>query len=212
MKKLTKLTVALLTLVMVFSLCACGGASLEKDIVGTWKIEYDMGEVMAAEMGEDFADFDSSLEMTLLFDFTEDGEYKMYVDEETFEENFNAWLADFCAYSVDMMYEMYAEMDMSKEDVDALMEDEFGMSLEDYLLTSMEAEMDVEALMADMIVEGEYKVKGDKLFLSEDGEFDDDSYDVCSISGDTLKMETPDGDDEEILPGLGYPLEFERVD
>ena len=57
MKKLTKLTVALLTLVMVFSLCACGGASLEKDIVGTWKIDYDMGEQMAAEMGSDFADF-----------------------------------------------------------------------------------------------------------------------------------------------------------
>lgn len=210
MKKLTKLTVALLTLVMVFSLCACGGESLKKDIVGTWKIDYDMGEQMSAEMGSDFADFESSLEITLKFDFTEDGEYKMYADD-SFEENFDAWLADVCDYSVTMMYETYAEMGMSKEDVDTLMQDEFGMSLEDYLVTSLEAEMDVEALMAEMVVEGEYKIEGDKLFLSdEDGDFDEDSYDICTISGDTMKLETPDGDETEILPGLAYPLELER--
>lgn len=210
MKKLTKLTVALLTLVMVFSLCACGGASLEKDIVGTWKIDYDMGEQMSAEMGSDFADFESSLEITLKFDFTEDGEYKMYADD-SFKENFNDWLADLCDYSVDMMYEIYEEMGMTKEDVDTLMEDEFGMSLEEYLVTSLEAEMDVDALMEEMVVEGEYKIEGDKLFLSdEDGDFDEDAYEICTISGDTMKLETPDGDETEILPGLAYPLELER--
>lgn len=209
MKKLTKLTVALLTLVMVFSLCACGGASLEKDIVGTWKIDYDMGEQMAAEMGSDFADFESSLEITLKFDFDEDGEYKMYADD-SFKDNFDAWLDDVTAYSVNMMYETYEDMGMTKEDVDTLIKDEFGMTLEEYFAETLEASMDVDALMDEMVVEGEYKIEGNKLFLGEDGDFDEDAYDVCTIDGDTMTLETPDGDDMEILPGLSYPLELER--
>ena len=210
MKKLTKLTVALLTLVMAFSLCACGGKSLEKDIVGTWKIDYDMGEQMSAELGSDFADFESSLEITLKFDFNEDGEYKMYADD-SFEDNFKAWLEDVCAYSVDMMYDMYEEMGMSKEDVDTLFEDEYDMSLEEYFMSAMEAEMDIEAMMEEMVTEGEYKVEGDKLFLTdEDGDFDEDAYEICTIEGDTMTLETPDGDETEILPGLAYPLELER--
>jgi len=209
MKKLTKLTVALLTLVMVFSLCACG-ASLEKDIVGTWKIDYDMGEQMTAEMGSDFADFESSLEITLKFDFTEDGEYKMYADD-SFKDNFDAWLDDVTVYSVNMMYETYEDMGMTKEDVDTLIKDEFGMTLEEYFAETLEASMDVDAMMDEMVVEGEYKIEGNKLFLGdEDGDFDEDAYDVCTIDGDTMTLETPDGDDMEILPGLSYPLELER--
>ena len=209
MKKLTKLTVALLTLVMAFSLCACG-ANLEKDIVGTWKIDYDMGDQMAAEMGEDFADFDSSLEITLKFDFDEDGEYKMYADD-SFKDNFEAWLDDVTVYSVEMMYETYEEMGMTREDVDTLIKDEFGMTLEEYFAETLKASMDVDALMDQMVREGEYKVEGNKLFLSdEDGDFDEDAYDVCTIDGDIMTLETPDGDDMEVLPGLSYPLELER--
>lgn len=210
MKKLTKLTVAVLTFVMLFAMCACGGSSLEKDIVGTWKLDYDMSEQMAEEMGDDYADFDGKLEITLKFDFTKDGEYKMYADD-SFKDNFNAWLSDVCVYSVDMMYTTYEEMGMTRDDVDTLFRDEMGMSLSEYFEAALAEALDVEAMMDEMVTEGDYKVDGDKLFLSdEDGEFDDNAYDICTISGDTLKIESPDGDEDEILPGLSYPLSFER--
>lgn len=201
MKKLTKLTVALLTLVMAFSLCACGNGSLEKDIVGTWELDYDMGDALAESMGEEFADFDSSLEITLLFEFDKDGEYVLSADEDEFKDNFEKWVDDFSVFGANYMYDMYYEMGYSKEDVDAMMIESYGMDVEEMLRSTFEEEMDLDALLADMVTEGEYEIDGD--ILSMDG----DEYEI-SISGNKMTMDSEDED--EIVPGLSFPLELKR--
>ncbi len=182
----------------------------KENIVGTWKIQYDMGELIVTEMGDEYADLESNLVIILKYEFTDDGEYKMYADD-SFRENFRIWLEDVCEYSVETMYVMYEERGISREEVDSLLEDEFGMSLTEYFVTTMEAELDIEAMMEDMIMEGEYEYKNGKLFLSDEyGNFSEYVYDICTISGDTMLLEDPTGSEIEILPGLAYPLELER--
>ncbi|MCH5276129.1 MAG: hypothetical protein J1E65_09830, partial [Lachnospiraceae bacterium] len=129
MKKLTKLTVLLLALVMVFSLCACGGSDAGKDLIGTWAIDYDMADVLADELGGDYADFHAPLKMTLLFDFNDDGTFKMYIDESSFTTNFNTWMDAFIDYSMDIVYEEFeTSYGMSREETDAAVLENFGMS------------------------------------------------------------------------------------
>ncbi len=58
-------------------------------ILGTWRMECDFSEAITAEMGPEFDDFDAPFIVNIMFGFYEDGTFKMYVEEESFRENFN---------------------------------------------------------------------------------------------------------------------------
>ena len=214
MKKLTKLTVLLLTMVMALSLCACGGKDTGKDLVGTWALDCDLANAMAEELGEEYADFSAPLNLTILFDFNEDGTFRMYVDDAAFEGNFNSWMDEFIAYSVEMMYGMFEDQGMSREDADAAVLESFGMSMEDYMREQIAGALDVSELTAEMESTGNYKTKGDKLYMAEESEeFDDNSYDIFTVDGNSLTLELPEGADPsegEIVPGLEYPLNLQK--
>lgn len=214
MKKVSKVVVVLLTLAMVLSLCACGGGDNGKELVGTWGLEYDMADLLAGEMGDEFADFTAPLEISICFEFKEDGTFRMFGEEASFKANFATWLDEFVAFGTDIMYKEFDAQGLSQEEADAAFQESQGTSISDYLRTTFETSVDIDALLAEMALSGTYETSGDKLYMAQDGEsIDKNAYDVFTVDGSKLKLELPAGVDAsegEILPGLSYPLEFTK--
>lgn len=215
MKKMSKMLAVLLAFVMTLSLFGCGGSDSGKDLIGTWSIDYDLAELLSSELGEDFADFNAPLVMTICFEFKEDKTYTMYGEPESFKANFNTWLEEFLTFGTDVLYATFAEQGMDKEGADAAFEESYGCSITDYMRQTFEAELDMDALLDEMSTSGKYDTSGDKLYMANEGEeIDKNAYDMFTVSGGTLKLELPSGADQsqtEILPGLEYPLELKKV-
>lgn len=216
MKKLTKLTVLLLALVMVLSLCACGGKDdAGKALIGTWALDCDLADAMADELGSDYADFNAPLKMTILFDFNEDGTYRMYIEESSFTDSFNSWVDAFIDYSEESVYVMFEEdFGMSREETDAAILEGYGMTMREYMYETMGSQLDAGDLVSEMESKGTYETKGNKLYLAEGSDKIDESYyDVFTVDGNKLTLELPDGVDKsqaEIVPGLSYPLNLQK--
>ena len=215
MKKVSKVIVVLLTLAMALSICACGGGDDNgKALVGTWGLEYDLSGMLAGEMGEEYADFTSPLEMSICFEFKEDGTFAMFGEEESFKANFATWLDEFVTFSSEIVYKEFDAQGLSREEADANFQEQQNTTIPEYLRSMFEASVDVDALLAEMAINGTYETSGDKLYMAEDGEsIDKNAYDVFTVDGNNLKLELPAGVDAsegEILPGLSYPLEFTK--
>lgn len=216
MKKGSKLLVLLLALVMALSICGCGGSDSGKDLIGTWSLDYDMADLLAGEMGEEFEGFNASLVMPICFEFREDKTFTMYGEPEAFKANYNTWLDEFLAFATDVMYTEFANQGLEdKAAADAAFEEAYGTGITDYLRQTFEAEVDVDSLLGEMTTDGKYDTSGNKLYMAEEGtEIDKNAYDVFTVSGDTLKLELPSGADPsegEILPGMEYPLELKKA-
>lgn len=210
MKKVSKLVAMLMVLVMTLSLTACGG-NAGKDLIGTWSMSCDLSDMMAEQMGSEFADFDSSFVITLKFAFNEDGTCKVYVDEEELGGTLDTWMNDLIAYAVDMTYDMFEEQGIDRETADGMIQEQYGTTMEEVLRQQMEGSIDASDLAASVEVNGVYEVKGNKLYMSEGSEINKNEYDLFKISGDTLTLELADGvEAEEIIPGMSYPLTLTR--
>ncbi len=206
MKKITKLVALVLGMVMVLSLCGCGDES--KKVVGRWAYEIDMQEMLMEEMGDEFAGFESSLVITLYFDFNEDGTMALSADKEKFVANYDAWLNDFSGFAADMIYEQMEAAGYSKEDVDAA----YDGSVQDYFIEVMNQSVSAEDLADEMKNEGVWKAKGGKLYISEGDEVQSNSYDLYEIEGDTMTLNMPEGaSDDTLVPGMEYPIVLKKV-
>lgn len=211
MKNVRRLVVSLLALVMVLSMCGCGGKS--GDVTGTWSLEYDLSNALAGEMGEEYADFNSPLVMKMMFEFNADGTFRIYTEEASFVANFEKWVDEFVTFSVDVMYDSLKEENgLEKEEADSMFETAYGMGIEEFLREYISAELDAKELVQDMSTSGKYETSGDKLYMAEGSEsIDKNSYDVFTVNGDVMKLELPAGAaNEEIVPGLSYPLELKK--
>ena len=192
---------------------AIAGLPADGTLTGLWKMEYDVSQEIVADMGDEFDDFRTPLVIPLMFEFNEDGTFRMYVGEE-FKENLDTWMDEFIRYSTDMLYDMLSDMGLSKKQADAMIEEQFGVSLEDYIRQEAEDAMDtgdIEELIATE-ESGYYEARGDRLYISDEyGEWDEDSYEIFQVEGDTLTFMLPEGmESEEILPGLNYPFTLTR--
>lgn len=214
MKKVSKMLAVLLALVMALTICGCGSDG-GKDLVGTWSLEYNLADMLAGEMGEEYADFNTPLMMSICFEFKDDKTFTMYGEPESFKANFSTWLDEFLAFSTEMMYTEFSNQGLDKDAADAAFEETYGSSITDYLRQAFESEVNVDSLLDEMTTNGKYDTSGNKLYMAEEGEeIDKNAYDVFTVSGDTLKLELPSGADPsqgEILPGLEYPLEFKKA-
>lgn len=215
MKKVSKMLAVLLALVMALTICGCGGSDGGKDLVGTWSLEYNLADMLAGEMGEEYADFNTPLMMSICFEFKDDKTFTMYGEPESFKANFSTWLDELLAFSTEMMYTEFSNQGLDKDAADAAFQETYGSSITDYLRQAFESEVNVDSLLDEMTTNGKYDTSGNKLYMAEEGEeIDKNAYDVFTVSGDTLKLELPSGADPsqgEILPGLEYPLEFKKA-
>ena len=206
MKKFSKIAALIMVLTLTLALVGCGDES--RKLIGKWGMKYDMHDAVLEEMGDDFADFKSSLIVTIFFEFKEDDTVEMSVDEAEFADNYASWLDDFSEYAANQIYDSFPEY--SKADIDAV----YAPSVKEYIKSMMEEQVQPEDITAEMHTSGVYKAKGGKIFMNNGDEIDKTSYDLYSISGDTLTFELPKNaevEDDSMLPGMEYPLVFTKV-
>lgn len=170
----------------------------EAYLIGNWKITMDYSALMGI-MYEELAGMDIPLELTLLLTFHEDGTYYFGLDEDALMETYTNYLLEFT-------YRTFEDEGMTREDADEMIEYAYGVTMEEYIIMLCETEM--ENMSEDLYESGSYTIEGNKLYLG-----DREDYEVFTVSGDTLTVDLPgDSAGTEILPGLGYPMIFERVD
>ena len=201
MKK--KFLLILLTVFMAFALAACGGEKDDKgskaSINGIWALEYDGSEQVSAELGGD-----ATFVFTIIMEFNSDNTMRMYADVDSLK---NA-MSNLTPFMVQIMYEqLEAELGYDKETADKFVQEQSGMTIQEFCETQLIDLMDFDDLTEEFNVTGTYKVKGDKLYLADDdGVFDD--YVIFSVDGDTLTLNDPSGADE--IEGLKLPLKLKR--
>ncbi|MDE6063304.1 MAG: zinc-ribbon domain-containing protein [Lachnospiraceae bacterium] len=183
-------------------------------ILGTWRMQCDLSEAIVSELGPDFEDLEAPFIVDMMFEFGEDGTFRLYVDEESFRENFNAWLDEVLAYAANIMYDMFEDMGLSKKEADELVQELYGMTMEEYLKESMMTEIDVEEMIEEILasvdINGIYRVEEDRLYMAEQ-EINENQYDIFHFEEDKLIIGLSDGaDSSEILPGIAYPFELIR--
>lgn len=211
MKRISKIVTMLLACIMLFSLVGCGKSDTGKALYGTWSMDVDLSQELNRQMGDEFAGFDGKLVITMKFDFNEDGSFKMYVDSDALKESFATWLDSFATFSLDVMYAQFEDMGLSREDADELVQSQYNCTMEEYIRNTMESSVNVDAMAAEMKMEGIWEAKGDKLYMSEDDEIDVNRFDIFSVSGDTLTLNLPEGaEDESDIPGLQYPYTLHK--
>ena len=178
-------------------------------VIGKWAYEMDLQDMIVEEtFGEDFADFKSTLPITLYFDFQDGSKLELTVDEDAFLDAYDNWLDDFCSFAADYLYRIAADSGMTKSEVDSM----FGGNAEDYFRDAMNEEIDPKDLVKEMKNSGVWEVKDGKLYISEGDEIEANSYDNYKIDGDTMTITLPEGaTQEELIPGMEYPLTLKKV-
>ena len=188
------------------------GIPVDTSLVGKWKLEYDMNDIIAETVGEDMDNFDSEFYVTFIFEFTEDGICRLSLDEDSFVKSFDSWKDDLLDYLIDMALEEYiSDGSMTKKEFEKAFKSTYGMTLKEYFSEMLDEELDVSELLDETETEMKYYVEGDKLYLVDDTDTED-YYENFYIEGDTLVL-GGDGSlsEAEILPGLSYPLQLTKV-
>ena len=188
------------------------GIPVDTSLVGKWKLEYDMNDIIAETVGEDMDNFDSEFYVTFIFEFTEDGICRLSLDEDSFVKSFDSWKDDLLDYLIDMALEEYiSDGSMTKKEFEKAFKSTYGMTLKEYFSEMLDEELDVSELLDETETEMKYYVEGDRLYLIDDTDTED-YYENFYIEGDTLVL-GGDGSlsEAEILPGLSYPLQLIKV-
>ena len=210
----------ILSVLLVLALCAAmltvfTGCGNEADkVLGTWRGEVDMTGIINDELAADptLAGYFniSDFRVTMVMTFNEDGTYYSTIDADSVQAAMEGMIADMA----DGIYAMFEDelaasgLDMSVEELLEMS----GMTMDD-VMYEMTAAMDtgvIDMVVAEATLEGNYEVKGDKLFLSDglDYAVDPSVYEVISVDGSTLTLKESVGGEADTF-GV-YPVVFTK--
>ncbi|MBQ8238952.1 MAG: hypothetical protein IJZ39_13605 [Oscillospiraceae bacterium] len=164
------------------------------DLQDKWTAELALPSEMLGIQG-----FDASLTIQISMDFGNDGTMKMGYTVAN-EDEFSAGMINYLATT---LYDELAAEGLNKEEADAAMTGEYGMTVEEFAASAV-AEMDFAAIFEAMSITGVYYVDGDQLYtgISWDMAMEPSSF---TLEGDTLTL-------AEELSGLSEEsLVFTRV-
>ncbi len=217
MKRTLSLVLCLAMVVsMMFTLTGCFGE--QSKYIGTWKATLDLTDIMNDELAKDEEMGDyfklTNFSVVMYLRFSDDGTYSMWIEEESVEKAMKKMIDDLTLGMEDYLTDYFASEGITVTVQEAL--DSLGMTMDELMDDSFDEEM-IDETIDDMLEvvdgEGNFKVEGDKLFLSDGLEYnvDESAYEICEISGDILKL----------LEGEGYkdggpfadlrPVTFTRV-
>lgn len=211
MKRTKRFLALVMVMLLALSLCGCGNTA--KKLYGTWETSFDLSGIIEEEMGDEFEGFHEEFEITLLLEFNEDGTFKMYADEEKMSDTLDTYLESLSSFGADMIYEQLEETGMTRDQVDEYIEEQFGMSVQEYMLDELHNSIEVGDLAAEVETEGVYEAKGKKLYMDE-YEVVPNAYDIFSVEDDTLTIDAATeeiAEDAELIEGFSYPYVFKRV-
>ena len=164
-----------------------------KALFGSWQFEQIMtGEEM------DLGDYVDEVPFVAVLNFADDGHITMdmaFGDEEKFT-------ADLQAGTVEVLYDQFEAMNMTREEADTAFMDTYGMSIEDYCV-AMWAAVNWDTIFDMYEMEFVYYVEGDQIYVASDW---DSSFAVSTykIEGDMMTLT------DSVLAG-GTVLDMTRV-
>lgn len=229
-KKLLKLLGMLVILCMLFAAVGCASTSADDDdedtrkeddnnknndededagIVGTWEAEMDLSSAMNAAINEvagietDFEDLTIGVELKIKKNNT----YTMAADKDSVQDMLDEFLDQFKDVMKDMIEEAADEYEMT---FDEFIEQAGYDSFDDFFEDAA-AEMDGEDMVEEFDIdeEGAWKLKGNKLWLGDGDDIDEDTYYVIELKGKTMTWEEATGTEEEMSEYL-LPLTFKK--
>lgn len=188
-----KLIAMLLALVMVFALCACGGqtagtpagtngdgtsedgkpADDSAKLVGKWVADIDLADMILANgmINEDVMDDEmidvimpEDIELRIVMEFSDDGEVEVSVDGE---DAVKEWKEQICENMVEYLRKELEATGATEEEF----EEEYGMTLEEYVEESVITEMDIDDDELNVSEKDDYKLVGDKLYVGDEEEY-----------------------------------------
>ena len=196
-----KLLSVVLALILVLSACVLAGCGADS-VVGKWQCTVDITDAikegLKAEEGSDLADTlkGAKLEAIFNFEFKENGEFSMILDEDAFIESFNGLRDVLADYLKGFLSTMLGETGLSIEE--AL--EQQGYTFDEFVDETLESAVDtMKESMEDVSKSGRYKVDGNKLYLAEDDDdFDDDEYVEFEFVDGNLKFNKIVSDDDDL--------------
>ena len=113
-------------------------------IIGSWEYKMDIAEAMSlymeAALGTNELAPDAELGMIITLDFAENGNAEMIVDVD--KDEFKTYLSALCANMLDYMYTVWEAQGVPKDQADAQIYDQYGMTTKEYIDQIMEASME----------------------------------------------------------------------
>lgn len=146
-------------------------------LYGDWTYEISMPGSITG-----MADFETPFQMQLCMNLTNDGHATV-----TFKlMNVDELRTDLIKYMADLLYDTMAALDYSKEDTDAYAQNQFGMSVNEYAASVVDA-MNLDHMFDALAVDGVYYTEDGEFYISEDW---DDTMDVnaYTLDGDTFTL------------------------
>lgn len=198
--------IILLAFLLLFGLGGCGIEKTEEALYGSWSMEYDLSDNIYSVMDSSVPMGEDAFTIKVVLTFMEDGTYKIYADRDSFQESMNTWLESFVADATELLYAECEEKGLTREDTASIFEEKYGCSMQEYLQSTAEAQLDFESMTDEMKGEGIYEAKGNRLYLGSGNTIDEEQYVTFSVEGDTLTLNLPEGDDT--LLGMEYPFIF----
>ncbi|MCH5281234.1 MAG: hypothetical protein J1E61_07150 [Lachnospiraceae bacterium] len=210
MKKTKKILSLIMIMILAMALTGCGKKDTSDQLIGKWELTFDYSAVIEDELGSDYDGFHEEFDLTVCLDFNADGTFAMYVDEESLAPTLQNYLESLAQYATDLTYEEFEGY--SKAEVDEMAEEQFGMSIYDYMLEQFVTAVTAEDIAGEMYTSGVYEAKGDEVHMDE-YEVQDNIYDVFKVEGNTLTLNPPEGAEVEYtgIEGFDYPYVFTRV-
>ena len=211
----------LISLMLVVSLCLCllSACGEKKKLLGTWECTVDMSQQVAQLLDDQglggdlpFGDFFVTAQLA----FSEDDRFALTVDQQKLTESFEALSKSLEQGLLDTLQQQLSEAGLSVA-IDSLL----GLSgltsddLTEKLRQAFEEAELSQKLSEPITLEGFYKVKGDKLLLTDDPEAKlDDIYFPYTLEDNTLTLRALEGESaflsDHSIVGTS-PVTFTRV-
>lgn len=170
-------------------------------VFGTWSTELVFD---SAAMG--LNGFEGEMKFAVVFDFNEDGTYALNVDKEKTDASMETFSEALRTYMIDMFYAEFEKENKSKDEANAQMQSEYGMTIEEYCEAAADSTMSsASSMYAGLQANGLYSVEGTAIY-TDDGE----SY-TFEIEGDTMTFVDSTGAEEMAAMGMKLPMVLERV-
>lgn len=216
MKHLKRIGALLVVLALMLTLVACG-ASDEEKLVGTWKCEYDMTDIMTEQLASlgDSADFSSAepLIATMLLTINEDKTFSFKLDADATGASFEDYIASILDAMVEAAYAQGEAQGVDRETFDENFQSTYGSTVKEFF-ESLFSSLDFASLFGEMEdVSGVFKAKDGKLYFEEEeADFSEDNYITYKLEDTKLTFESLTGDtlslDEDVEAGVEFPMLF----
>lgn len=208
-----KKTIALALTVMMVLFCLAGcKEDPAKQLYGSWsgEISMDLSQDMSAlgELGVDMSDVETTLPMAVTFTFNQDGTYSMSLDREKVEAAMNNFMTSMLDKVVEALYIQFEAQGVTKEQVDALMQEQYNTDLAGFAQQSLGEAIDYDAVFSEADGEGHFAVEDGVLYTWEEDETDREGM-TYTLNGDNLTFES--SDDAETAEQLVFPFTLTKV-